>query len=89
MSLAERLECITGVRLINRAFFNEFALRLPRPVAVVIETLAKKGVLAGIPVSRFYPHRPELEDVLVVAATEMATPEDMDRFEAELREALT
>jgi glycine dehydrogenase subunit 1 len=89
VSLAERLECITGVRLINRAFFNEFALRLPRPAAAVVETLAEKGVLAGIPVSRFYPNRPELEDVLVVAATEMATPEDMDRLEMELREALS
>jgi len=89
VALAERLECITGVRLVNRAFFNEFALRLPLPAAAVVETLAEKGVLAGIPVSRFYPNRPELEDVLVVAATEMATAEDMDRLEMELREALS
>jgi glycine dehydrogenase subunit 1 len=89
VALAERLECITGVRLVNRAFFNEFALRLPRPAAAVAETLAEKGVLAGIPVSRFYPNRPELEDVLVVAATEMATAEDMARLEMELRETLS
>jgi glycine dehydrogenase subunit 1 len=89
VSLAERLECITGVRLVNRAFFNEFALRLPCPAAAVVETLAEKGVLAGIPVSRFYPNRPELGDVLVVAATEMATPEDMDRLEMELGEAVS
>ena len=89
VALAERLECITDVRLVNRAFFNEFTLRLPRPAATVVETLAEKGVLAGIPVSRFYPNRPELEDVLVMAATEMATAEDMDRFEMELREALS
>jgi glycine dehydrogenase subunit 1 len=89
VALAERLECITGVRLVNRAFFNEFALRLPRPAAAVAETLAEKGVLAGIPVSRFYPNRPELEDVLVVAATEMATTEDMARLEMELRETLS
>jgi glycine dehydrogenase subunit 1 len=89
VALAERLECITGVRLVNRAFFNEFALRLPRPAAAVVETLAERGVLAGIPVSRFYPDRPELEDVLVVAATEMVTAEDMDRLEMELRETLS
>ena len=89
VALAERLECITDVRLVNRAFFNEFTLRLPRPAATVVETLAEKGVLAGIPVSRFYPNRPELEDVLVMAATEMATAEDMDRLEMELREALS
>jgi len=89
VALAERLECIRGVRLVNRAFFNEFTLRLPRPAAAVVETLAEEGVLAGIPVSRFYPNRPELEDVLVVAATEMVTAEDMDRLEMELREALS
>jgi glycine dehydrogenase subunit 1 len=89
VALAERLERIAGVRLVNRAFFNEFALRLPRPAAVVVETLAEKGVLAGIPVSRLYPNRPELADVLVVAATEMATAEHIDRLEAELRDALS
>ncbi len=89
VALAERLERIPGVRLLNRAFFNEFALRLPRPAAAVVDALAEKGVLAGIPASRFYPDRPELADVLVVAATEMATAEDMDRLESDLREALS
>ena len=89
VALAERLERIPGVRLLNRAFFNEFALRLPRPAAAVVDALAEKGVLAGIPVSRLYPNRPEVTDVLVVAATEMVTAEDMDRLERELEEALS
>ncbi len=87
--LAERLERTPGVRLLNPAFFNEFSLRLPRPAAPVVEALAEKGVLAGIPVSRLYPDRPELADVLVVAATEMVTEEDADRLERELQEALS
>ena len=89
VALAERLERIPDVRLLNRAFFNEFALRLPRPAAAVVDALAEKGVLAGIPASRCYPNWPELADVLVVAATEMATAEDMDRLERELREVLS
>ncbi len=89
VALAERLERIPGVRLVNRNFFNEFALRLPRPAAPVVEALARKGVLAGIPLNRFYPNRPELAEVLVVAATEMVTAEDMDRLERELGEALS
>jgi len=89
VALAERLERIPGVRLLNRAFFNEFALRLPRPAAAVVEALAEKGVLAGIPVSRFYPNRTELAEILLVAATEMVTTEDVDRFERELKEALS
>jgi glycine dehydrogenase subunit 1 len=88
VALAERLERIQDVRLLNAAFFNEFALRLPGPAAAVVDALAEKGALAGIPASRFYPDQPELADVLVVAATEMVTTEDIDRLERELREAL-
>jgi glycine dehydrogenase subunit 1 len=87
--LAERLERISGVQILNRAFFNEFALRLPHPAGPVVEALAEKGVLAGIPVSRFYPNRPEVADVLIVAATELVTDEDIDRLDRELREALS
>jgi len=89
VALAERLDRIPGVRLLNRAFFNEFALRLRRPAAAVVEALAEKGVLAGVPVSRFYPNQPELADILVVAATEMVTTEDMDRLETTLWGALS
>jgi glycine dehydrogenase subunit 1 len=88
VSLAERFEHLPGVRLLNRAFFNEFTLRLPRPAAEMIELLAGKGMLAGVPVSRFYPGRGELEDLLLVTATEMTTAEDMGRLEAGLREVL-
>jgi glycine dehydrogenase subunit 1 len=87
--LAERLERIPGVQLLNQAFFNEFALRLPRPAAPIVEALAEKGVLAGIPISRLYPDRPALADVLLVAATEMVTDEDVDRLLRELREVLS
>ena len=51
--------------------------------------LAGKGVLAGVPVSRFYPENDALADLLLVAATEMTTAEDMDRLEAGLREVLS
>jgi glycine dehydrogenase subunit 1 len=89
VSLSERLEKLPGIRLLNRAFFNEFAVRLPRPAAEVVEALARKGLLAGVPVSRFYPDNGALADLLLVAATEMATTDDMDRLEAGLREVLS
>jgi glycine dehydrogenase subunit 1 len=89
VALAERLEDIPGVRLLNRAFFNEFTLRLPYPAAPAVETLAAKGVLAGIPVSRLYPGQPELADLLLVAATETVTEADMDRLAHGLAEALS
>src|SRR6266853_5971097 len=86
-ALAERLERISGLRLVNRTFFNEFTLRLPRPAAEVVEALAEKGILAGVPVSRFYPEYDDVSNLLLVAATEMTTPEDMTRLEQGLREA--
>jgi glycine dehydrogenase subunit 1 len=87
--LAERLECVPGVRLVNRTFFNEFALRLPGPAAPVVEALAGRGILAGVPVSRFFPDRGDLSDLLLVAATELTTDEDMAQLEAGLREVLS
>jgi glycine dehydrogenase subunit 1 len=89
VGLAERLELVPGVRLVNSTFFNEFTLRLPCPAAAVVEALAGKDVLAGIPVSRLYPDRPELADLLLVAATETVTEDDMGRFTQGLAEVLS
>ena len=86
--LADELAGIPGVELLNRALFNEFTLRLPKNAASVVETLAGKGVLAGVPASRLEPNRPELSNVLVVAATEVNTDEDRAAFASALREAL-
>ena len=77
------------VRLVNRAFFNEFSMRLSRPAAEVVEKLADRGILAGVPVSRFFPHRGELADLLLLAATELTTDADIDRLEESLREVLS
>src|ERR1700756_4226988 len=42
VSLAERLEQLAGVSLQNRAFFNEFSVRLPKPAAEIVEDLASR-----------------------------------------------
>lgn len=85
-ALAERLSSLAGIEIINSAFFNEFTLRLPKPAAEVVEALAAKRILAGVPVSRFYPEARELGDLLLVAATEMNTDEEMDALAAALEE---
>jgi glycine dehydrogenase subunit 1 len=85
---AERLAALPGVQLVNRSFFNEFTLRLAKPAAPVVEALAARGILAGIPVSRFYPDRAELDDLLLVAATETVIPEDIERLADGLQEVL-
>jgi hypothetical protein len=39
-------------------------------------------------VSRFYPHEPDVADLLLVAATERTSEDDMTVFEKKLAEAL-
>jgi glycine dehydrogenase subunit 1 len=85
---AERLAAIPGVKLVSGSFFNEFALRLPKPASPVVDALAARGILAGVPVSRFYPDRADLADLLLVAATETVTPDDIDRLAGSLAEVL-
>jgi len=85
---AERLAAIPGITLVSGSFFNEFALRLSKPAAPVVDALAARGILAGVPVSRFYPDRADLADLLLVAATETITTDDIDRFADGLAEVL-
>jgi glycine dehydrogenase subunit 1 len=89
VSLAERLTAIKGVRIIGHSFFNEFAITLPKPAAEVVEQLAARRILAGVPASRFYPDYPELAEALLVAATETNTEADIDALATGLREVLS
>ena len=86
--LAERLAAIPGIDLVTDRFFNEFTLRLPGAAAPVIDALAAQGILGGVPVSRLCPERPDLADLLLVAATETNTEDDMAQFAAALEAAL-
>ena len=87
-ALADRLAQIKGVELVTPAFFNEFTLRLSQPAASVVEALARKGILAGVPASRLLPHDPTVRNLLIVAATECTTDEDCDAFATALAEVL-
>lgn len=84
--LADRLDAIDGVEVLNTAYFNEFTMRLPKPAAEVVDQLAEMGVIAGVPASRLYPG--EFEDLLIVAATETNTDADFGAFEKALRGVL-
>jgi len=86
--LADRLAAMPGVRLVNHGFFNEFAIRLPIPADQAVAMLADKGVLGGVAVSRFYPERADLADLVLVAATETTTPDDIDNYARALTEVL-
>jgi glycine dehydrogenase subunit 1 len=86
---AARLTKVPGVSLVTPHFFNEFTLRLPKPAAEVVDDLAHQKVIAGLPVSRLRPNDPWAKNLLVVAATEMTTDLDIERFAAALTEELS
>jgi glycine dehydrogenase subunit 1 len=88
VATARALGQITGVSVINHTWFNEFALRLPRPAAAVVEALAARGILGGVPLSRLCPDRADLADVLLVATTECTDREDIAALAAALEEVL-
>jgi glycine dehydrogenase subunit 1 len=85
---ADALGAIPGVLRVNKSFFNEFTLRLPANAADVVEALAAKGVLGGVPGGRLWPHDPSVHDLLVVAATETTTDEDIAAYARTLEEVL-
>jgi glycine dehydrogenase subunit 1 len=88
VALAKALGRVKGVQILNDTFFNEFTIRVPGDAAEAIEALAKKGVLGGVPVSRLEPGRPDLADLIVVAATEVNTDDDRAAYARALQEVL-
>ncbi|WP_153770883.1 aminomethyl-transferring glycine dehydrogenase subunit GcvPA [Labrenzia sp. CE80] len=88
VKLKKELTAISGVEVLNSAYFNEFTVKLPKAANGVVEALAEKGILAGVPVSRLEPGKAELENLLVVASTEVNTDEDRASLVGALKEVL-
>ena len=89
IDLSKAIESLDEVELINETFFNEFTLKLPKPAISIVEEMANKGVLAGVPVKRLIPHDIDMENMLIVAATELTTNSDIEKFVTCLRETLS
>ncbi len=83
----EALAAIPGVEILTPRMFNEFAIRLPRAAGPVVEALAARDILAGVPFSRLDPSA-GLDDVLLVCATETVTGEDIDALAQALKAEL-
>ena len=85
-ALADRLSRMDGLQLMTPSFFNEFTIRLPRTAASIVDALAEKKIIAGVPASRLWPHERDLRDLLIVAATETGSDEDCDALVKALSE---
>ncbi|OKL42507.1 aminomethyl-transferring glycine dehydrogenase subunit GcvPA [Pseudovibrio exalbescens] len=88
IKLADALAAIDGVEVLNKAFFNEFTIKVKANANDVVEALAVNGVLGGVPVSRLEPDNPDLDSLITVAATEVNTDEDRAAFVEALTEVL-
>jgi glycine dehydrogenase subunit 1 len=88
VQLADLLAAVPGVEVLNDAFFNEFTVRTPRPGAAVIDALAERGILGGVPAARLYPGEPALADLILVASTETNTETDRAAYADALRAVL-
>jgi glycine dehydrogenase subunit 1 len=86
VKLADMLAGVSGVEVLNRTFFNEFTIRVQGDAAALVEQAAARGVLAGVPVSRLLP-KAGLDDLLIVANTEVNTDEDRAALVAVLQGA--
>jgi glycine cleavage system P protein (glycine dehydrogenase) subunit 1 len=85
--LADALAQVPRVEVLNETYFNEFTVKLPKPVAPIVEVLAKAGIMAGVPASRLLPGL-GFDDLLIVAATETVMEADIEAFRTGLTEAL-
>lgn len=88
VKLADKLAALPGVSVRNKTFFNEFTVALPVSASAVVDALAGHGILAGVPVSRLYPGRDDLTNLMLVAATETNTIAEMDALANALSKAL-
>ena len=85
---ADRLAQIPGVEIVNNSFFNEFAIKLPKPSRDIVRELADAKILGGVSLGRLYPGESALENGLLVAVTEIVTPEDIEALATNLEGAL-
>jgi glycine dehydrogenase subunit 1 len=65
-------------------FFKEFLVRTPVPAAELAAKLSRRGVVPGLPLSRYYPERTH---ELLVCATETCTREQIELLARSLEEA--
>jgi len=88
MELADGLAAIPGIDVLNDSFFNEFTVRLPVAADGIVERLAAGDIFAGVPASRLFPGRADCANLLIVAATECNSAEEIRRYCQALRGAI-
>jgi glycine dehydrogenase subunit 1 len=63
-------------------------IRTTQPAASLVERLARRGILAGVPVSRLLPNDRSVDNLIILAATELTTDADIAALAGALTEEL-
>lgn len=80
--LAARLDAVPDVEVVTPGpYFNEFVIRLPRPVGEINAGLLDQHIIGGYDLAAQYP---ELGNAMLVCATEVSSRASIDRFAAAL-----
>ncbi len=87
IELADTLGAMKGVEVLTPRFFNEFAIRTPVDAEAVLAMLDEAGVVGGVRASRLFPND-HMGDVILVAATECTTTDDIAAYAAALKEII-
>jgi glycine dehydrogenase subunit 1 len=80
---ASRIASLPGFKVLPRTFFKEFAVATPIPAEEIATKLSRRGVVPGLPISRYYPER---KHELLVCVTEMCTAAQIDLLAESLSE---
>lgn len=84
--LVKRLSSIDGVDVVfDQPRFHEAVIKINKSAADVLAKLASQNILGGLDLSALYP---EMENCLLVCATELRIEEDIETFASALAEAL-
>lgn len=74
-----------GIEVVfNGPSFNEFVIKLNKPVKDINHQLLSKGIIGGYDLSRDYS---DIDNCMLVAVTELRTKDEIDQFIKELRDS--
>lgn len=80
---AQAISSLEGYSLMFSApTFNEFVVKTPRPAAEIVKDLASRNIIAGLPLSKYYP---DMTHALLVCVTEQNTKAEIDALIAALQ----
>ncbi len=86
LALVEKMETLSGVKKVfSGPIFHEAVLSLPTPAKEVLQTMKQQKILGGLDLQEHYP---ELDNALLVCATETKTSADLQSYTEQMKLAL-